>query len=71
MSDDSDEGPRRRNRHTFDDEENELLRQNNRLRRKLKKLNIKIDEELSKAAKLKVKYSVNHPVIGSPQSKEK
>ena len=66
MSDDSDESPRRRHNHSYDDEDNELLGENKKLRRKLKKLNLRIDEELGKAAKLKVKYSVNHPIVGSP-----
>ena len=66
MSDDSDETtPRRRHNH-FDPVDTDIAAENNKLRRKLKELNRKLEEELIKVNKLKEKQSINLIHITSP-----
>lgn len=50
------------------DREIELLEENKNLRRKLKQLSLKLDDELERAAKQKLKASINFVQTGTPES---
>lgn len=75
MSDDSDNSsprqikkraPRNNQQPDTSDREIELLEENNNLRRKLKRLSAKLDDELEKASMQKLKAQKNNSLGSSP-----
>ncbi len=76
MSDDSDissppkgKGERTKNKSIEkNDKQIELLEENKNLRRKLKQLSARLDDELEKAAKHKLKASISYVSTATPES---